>query len=188
MAELALAPVLVSLAPAACSSVVVCDEGARLGVSSEVSVEAQLFEAAYAFSQLESSRGSWQFPCSARQAQAENRTVPTPRDPHWATRTASASADSSALLLLSHHRPPFSPPCAGRPGGSGGFSAFAFLAAAFWGFAFLVLLPFWALPFWHCCLFGLPPPPAACSARPSGVALSISHLYPACLKAQREAR
>ena len=78
---------------------------------------------------------------------------------------------------------PFSPPRAGRPGGSGCSSAFAILAAAFWGFAFLVLLPFWALPFWHCCLLGhvlgLPPPPAACSARPAGVALSISHLYPA---------
>ena len=51
-----------------------------------------------------------------------------------------------------------------------------------------------SLPFWLCCLclclfgivaflallpFGLPPPPAACSARPAGVALSISHLYPA---------
>ena len=47
--------------------------GVRHGVSSEVSVEAQLCEAAYAFSRLESSRGSWQFPCSA-QAKPKLRT------------------------------------------------------------------------------------------------------------------
>ena len=51
----------------------VSDEGVRLGVSSEVSVEAQLCGAAYAFSQLESSRGLWQFPCSA-QAKLKLRT------------------------------------------------------------------------------------------------------------------
>ena len=51
----------------------VSDEGVRLGVSSEISVEAQLCVAAYAFSQLESSRGSWQFPCSA-QAKLKLRT------------------------------------------------------------------------------------------------------------------
>ena len=65
---------------------------------------------------------------------------------------------------------PSDAPVAGRPGGSGSF---------FLLFAFSALLPFWALPFWDCCLFRLPPPPAACSARPAGVALSISHLYPA---------
>ena len=52
----------------------VSDEGVRLGVSSsEVSVEAQLCGAAYAFSQLESSRGQWQIPCSA-QAKIELKT------------------------------------------------------------------------------------------------------------------
>ena len=51
----------------------VSDEGVRLGVSSEVSVEAQLCGAAYAFSQIESSRGSWQFSCPA-QAKLKLRT------------------------------------------------------------------------------------------------------------------
>ena len=80
----------------------------------------------------------------------------------------SASADSSALLL-SHHRPLF---LHLAPAGLA-------VLAVFLLFAFSALLPFWALPFWDCCLFRLPPPPAACSARPAGVALSISHLYPA---------
>ena len=44
----------------------VSDEGVRLGVSSEVSVEAQLCGAAYVFSQLESSGGLRQIPCSAQ--------------------------------------------------------------------------------------------------------------------------
>ena len=153
------------------------DEGVRHGVSSEVSVEAQLCEATYAFSQLESSRGSWQFPCSA-QAKPKLRTE---LFRHLVTRAEPlvprVPPPIPRLLLLSHHRPPFSPPCAGRPGGSG-----SFLLLPFWRLPFGALpfgLPFGALPFWHCCLFGLPPPPAACSARPAGVALSISHLYPA---------
>ena len=63
----------------------VSDEGVRLGVSSEVSVEAQLCVAAYAFSQLESSRRGCLVAIplllGSSQAQAENRTVPKPRDP-----------------------------------------------------------------------------------------------------------
>ena len=65
------------------------------------------------------------------------------------------------------------------------FSTLRRPAWRFWQFfsrgEFLLLLAFWPfLPFclWNCCLFGLPPPPAACSARPAGVALSISS-YPA---------
>ena len=50
------------------------DEGVRLGVSSEVSVEAAICgAAAYALSQLGSSEGLWQFPCSA-QAKLKLRT------------------------------------------------------------------------------------------------------------------
>ena len=106
---------------------------------------------------------------ASSQAQAENRTVPTPRD--------------RAEPLVPRVPPPiprlfFFPTTAPlflhlAPAGLA-------VLAVFLLFAFSALLPFWALPFWgDCCLFRLPPPPAACSARPAGVALSISHLYPA---------
>ena len=55
----------------------------------------------------------------------------------------------------------FSPPCASRSGGHWRFWQFSDFSpggGSFWFFAF-------------------PPPPAACSARPADVALSISHLH-----------
>ena len=147
----------------------VSDEGVRLGVSSsEVSVEAQLCGAAYAFSQLESSRGQWQIPCSA-QAKIELKTE---LFRHHVTALSHSDNEFLRRSLGSSSFPPPSP-----------FSSLRRPAWRFWQF-------FCFLPFWHCCLFGIvaflallpfgsPPPPAACSARPAGVALSISHLYPA---------
>ena len=94
-------------------------------------------------------------------SQLKVENSPTPRDrAEPLTRTASASADPSATLLLSHHRPPF---LHLAPAG------LAVLAV------FLVFLQGGG-SFW---LFAFPPPPAACSARPAGVALSISHLHSA---------
>ena len=141
----------------------------RLGVSSsEVSVEAQLCGAAYAFSQLGSSRGLWQIPCST-QAKLELRTE---LFRHHVTALSHSYNECLRRSLGSSSFPPPSP-----------FSSLRRPAWRFWQF-------FCFLPFWHSCLFGIvaflallpfgsPPPPAACSARPAGVALSISHLYPA---------
>ena len=107
-------------------------------------------------------------PCSPQgQAQAENSSDPTPRD-----RAEPLVPECLRRFLGFSSFPPPSP-----------FSSLRRPAWRFWQF-------FCFLPFWHCCLFGIvaflallpfgsPPPPAACSARPAGVALSISHLYPA---------
>ena len=78
------------------------------------------------------------------QARAENRTVPTPRD--RAEPLVPRVPPPIPRLFFFPTSFPFSPPCAGRPGGSGSFSAFCLLGIV----VFLALLPFW-----HCCLLGV---------------------------------
>ena len=94
--------------------------------------------------------------------------------PRWATRTASASAEIPRLLLLSHHHRPLFLHLHLAPAG---------LAVLAGGLLQRGGMPFGFLPLGNFTppllgIFWLPPPTAACSARPAGVALSISHLYP----------
>ena len=157
----------------------VSDEGVRLGVSSsEVSVEAQLCGAAYAFSQLESSRGQWQIPCSA-QAKIELKTE---LFRHHVTALSHSDNEFLRRSLGSSSFPPPSPFLLLTPAGLAVLAVFLLLAllALFGIVAFLALLPFWhcclfgtvaflallpfwdtaaflaLLPFWHCCLFWEP--------------------------------
>ena len=117
----------------------VSDEGVRLGVSSsEVSVEAQLCGAAYAFSQLESSRGQWQIPCSA-QAKIELKTE---LFRHHVTALSHSDNEFLRRSLGSSSFPPPSPFLLLAPAGLA-------VLAVFLLFAFLAFLSFW-----HCCLFG----------------------------------
>ena len=108
-------------------------------------------------------------PCSPQSQAQELRTT---QFRHHVTALSHSYRECLRRSLGSSSFPPPSP-----------FSSLRRPAWRFWQF-------FCFLPFWHCCLFGIvaflallpfgsPPPPAACSARPAGVALSISHLYPA---------
>ena len=103
-------------------------------------------------------------PCSPQSQAQELRTT---QFRHHVTALSHSYRECLRRSLGSSSFPPPSP-----------FSSLRRPAWRFWQF-------FCFLPFWHCCLFGIvaflallpfgsPPPPAACSARPAGVA--IKHL------------
>ena len=108
------------------------------------------------------------------QAQAENKTVPTPRDRAEPLAPRVLPPIPRLILLLSHHRPLF-------------LNLLRQPAWRFWQFSVfflqgggVVLWLFAFLEFWGLFAFGefwLPPPPAACSARPAGVALKASPIF-----------
>ena len=116
------------------------DEGVRLGVSSsEVSVEAQLCGAAYAFSQLESSRGQWQIPCSA-QAKIELKTE---LFRHHVTALSHSDNEFLRRSLGSSSFPPPSPFLLLAPAGLAVLAVFWFFSkgGVFFGFLPSLLLP-----------------------------------------------
>ena len=106
-------------------------------------------------------------PCSPQSQAQELRTT---QFRHHVTALSHSDNEFLRRSLGSSSFPPPSPFLLLTPAGLAVLAVFLLLAllALFGIVAFLALLP-----------FGSPPPPAACSARPAGVALSISHLHPA---------
>ena len=122
----------------------------RLGVSSEVSVEATTFGFWGGLLRLLT---TWELQglvanplLGSSQAQAENRTVPTPRDRAEPLVPRVPSPFPRLLILLSHHRPLFLHLALA---GLAVLAVFCFFSRE----EFLWLFAFWH--FWPFCLFGI---------------------------------